>query len=102
MESTYTIGRFGAYTDAGFGMPFVSTDPQKPDEIFKVYFKATNATVDDIRTSMQSIYANVSSSTNNTSNNNNNSSGGSNSSTFQLVIPRNYPYSDAPQNTSIF
>jgi hypothetical protein len=63
------------------------SNPPKPDQIFKIYYRAINGTVDDVDTSPLKVVANITSSD-------------SNGGLLEVKYPRNYPYTNDPKSTS--
>jgi hypothetical protein len=66
---------------------FSHSNPPKPDQIFKIYYRVVNGTIDSVSTPLGAVAANVTSS---------DSSGG----VLEVKYPRNYPYSNDPDGKS--
>lgn len=79
-KTSYFVGKFGRFDKV------VLSDPQKPDQIFKVYYRVINGTTDDFSATPLRIVSDVSS---------DNGSG-----TLEVKFPRNYPYTDSPEGMS--
>jgi hypothetical protein len=71
-KTSYAVGKFS------------HSNPPMPDQLFKVYYRVINGTIDNLSTPPLQVVANVSSA---------NSSGGG---LLEVKYPRNYPYTNNP------
>ena len=65
----------------------ILSDPHKPDQIFRIYYRVINGTINDFSTfdtSLHQLVVNISSTTNN------------GTAMLEIKFPRNYPYSNNP------
>lgn len=67
---------------------FSHSSPPKPDQIFKIYYRVINGTIDSVSTPPGAVAANVTSSSD------------SSRGMLEVKYPRNYPYSNDPVGKS--